>query len=122
MKFAEILIFQPDTERKIWRNAPAISDQDFIFQKSYSCPQIPVMTNLLLCPSDKWNPCRADSHEKNTDSCHFLARGSILSLSATVGMSNNSSVHNNRSALHSVLSTTVPQGQKATCLPSLALN
>lgn len=61
VKFAEILIFHPNMERKILKKGPVISEQGFIFQKSYSCPQILMLTNFL-CPSDRLKPCRADNH------------------------------------------------------------
>lgn len=77
VKFAEILIFHPNMERKILKNAPVISEQDFIFQKSYGCPQTLMLTNLL-CPSDRLKPCRADNHKRTIFWKGAVSRGLLL--------------------------------------------
>lgn len=90
VKVFEILTFHPNLGRNTFKTSPVISEQEFIFQKSYSCPQALMMVNLLLGPSDRLKPGRADNHER-TQSNHFLERGSNLSSSALVAMSNDSS-------------------------------
>jgi len=62
VKFFEVLNFRPGLGRNIFKTSPAISEQELIFQKSYRCPRTLMMMNLLLHPSDRVKPCRADNH------------------------------------------------------------